>query len=410
MLKPCLRKTGLYLSVTAVLLSPVAAQAGFVEDGTLKLDLRNYYLDRDYEGSTPDAGNWSQAVDLQYFSGYTDTPIEFGIDLSATGAYVFDSEGSDGSLPYDGVNGDSTESYGRAGATLKFRYGKTELTVGDHRPHLPVAWDDTSRVLDTIYEGAVIHSTAIENLELTAGRFWEAVTRESSDKEEFYIYKGQSVNRSDGLDFAGATYAFTKGLKGTYFYGRLNDFYTQQYFALQHMAALDNGMKLKTDLRYFDNESEGKEYEGDLDVDALSSMVTLLSGNHMVALSYQNVDGKRPFPTLNGAIPQPALLHWSSAAFIMPDERSWGIRYGYNFKDMGFPGLKLFARYIKGSDIDIAGGTDETQSERDIYLSYAVQNPSLKGLKFDLRNISIDRSWTDGYEEYRFITTYTHSF
>lgn len=126
MLKPCLRKTGLYLSVTAVLLSPVAAQAGFVEDGTLKLDLRNYYLDRDYDGSSPDAGNWSQAVDLQYFSGYTDTPIEFGIDLSATGAYVFDSEGNDGSLPYDGVNGEETESYGRAGATLKFRYGKTE--------------------------------------------------------------------------------------------------------------------------------------------------------------------------------------------------------------------------------------------------------------------------------------------
>lgn len=410
MLKHYSRKTGIHMAVVAAMLSPLAAQADFVEDSTLKLDLRNFYLDRDYDGDTEDAGNWSQAADLQFSSGYTDTPIQFGFDMSATGAYVLDSEGNDGSLPYDAVDDETTESYGRAGATLKLKYSETELSIGDHRPHLPVAWDDTSRVLDTIYEGAVIHSTDIKNLDFTAGRFWEAVTRDSSDKEEFYIYKGQDEYRSDGLDFAGGTYTLPKGFSGTYYFGRLNDFYDQNYYGLAHQMAFDNGMKLKTDLRYFEYDGQGKEYDGEIDVDVVSTMMTLLSGNHMFALSYQNVTGDRAVPTLNGYIPQPYTVHWSSAAFIMPDEESWGIRYGYDFKDVGLPGMKLFTRYIKGTDIDVGGDTNESQSERDIYLSYEVQNSALKGLKFDLRNISIDRSWTDDYEEYRLITTYTHKF
>ncbi|TCK04799.1 OprD family outer membrane porin [Marinobacterium mangrovicola] len=410
MLKHHSRKTGISLAVAAALLSPLAAQAGFVEDSKIKLDLRNFYLDRNYDGDTPDVGSWSQAADLQFFSGYTDTTIQFGLDMSATGAYIFDSEGNDGSLPYDAEKDDTPDSYGRAGATLKAKYGETELTIGDHRPHLPVAWDDDSRVLDTIYEGAMLHSTAIDNLELTAGRFWEAVTRDSSDKEELYVFRGQDENRSDGLDFFGATYSFPMNIKGTYFFGRLNDFYDQHYYGLEHLAGFENGMKLKTDLRYFDYESEGKEYEGDMDVDVVSTMATLLAGNHMFALSYQNVKGDRPVPTLNGYIPQPYTVHWSSAAFIMPDERSWGVRYGYNFKDLGLPGMKLFTRYIKGTDIDIAGGTDESQSERDIYVSYEMQNAALKGLKFDLRSIAHKRSWADDYDEYRFITTYTFNF
>ncbi len=410
MQKHSLRKTGLHLAVMAALSTPVLAQADLIADSQVKLELRNFLLERDFDGATADVGSWSQAADLQFVSGYTATPIQFGIDASATGAYVFDSTGDDGSLPYDSLAGETAESYGRAGATLKFKYGATELTVGDHRPHLPVAWDDTTRVLDTIYEGAVIRSTAIENLDLTAGRFWQLVGRDSSNKEDLALYRGTSGKRSDGLDFVGGTYTFPKGFKGTYFYGTLNDIYTQQYLALEQTSGLSNGMKLKSEVRYFDNESDGKEYEGDLDVDALGAMVTLLAGNHMAALSVQTIDGDRPFPTLDGYVPQPALLHWTTSPFIMPDEQSWGVRYGYDFKGLGVPGLKVLARYTRGTDIDIAGGTDESHSERNIYLSYEVQEAALKGLKFDLRSISVDRSWADDYEEYRFITTYSVNF
>ena len=400
--------TGLIASSLGLLM-PATAQADFTADSKVKMELKNFYLDRKYIGSTSDVYSWSQGADLQYFSGYTDTAVMLGLDASATGAVTLDSQGNDGSLPYYAADDETADNYGRVGATIKAKYSKTELKVGDYRPHLPIAWDDTSRQLDTIYEGAVLESKEVDKLTFTAGRFWKAVTRESSDKEKLYTYKYSGEGRSDGLDFAGASYQFIKGLNGTYFYGKMNDFYQQQYFGLDYMAPLSDSVKLKTDVRYFTNKDDGKAYAGNIDADAIGAMFTLLSGNHMFAVSYQDLSGDTVFPTPNGAIPQPYLLHWSPTAFIMPDERSYGIRYAYNFKDY-VPGLKLFARYITADDIDIAGGTDETQSERAVYVSYEVQNPAFKGLKFDLRDILNHQSFSDGYEEIRFITTYTREF
>ena len=401
--------TGLLVSAMAGLAATGTAQADFMEDSALKMQLKNYYLDRRYTKNDTEEGNWSQAVDLQFISGYTDTKVKVGLDVNTTDAIVLDSEGNGGSLPLDS-DGEAVDNYGRLGATLKLKYSNTELKIGDYRPHLPVAWEDPSRVLTTIYEGAVLESKEVEGLDLKAGVFWKAVTRNSSDKEEFYVYRGQDENRSDGLYFAGATYGFTKTLSGTYYYGQLKDFYTQNTYALAYKNKFgDTGVSY--DLRYLDYGNDGKAYGGDdMDVDVLSTGLGLAHGNHKLRLSYQSIDGERAVPTLNGYVPQPYTLHWSMAAFIMPDEKSTGIRYGYDFKDLGVPGLSFMSQYIFGKDIDVAGGDDEHQSERDVFLTYAVQDETFKGLAFSARDMWIDRSWTSGFREFRFITTYTRQF
>ncbi|WP_221798158.1 OprD family outer membrane porin [Oceanobacter mangrovi] len=401
--------TGAVLTALTGLTVSNGAAAAFVEDTAVKMELKNYYLDRRYTKNDTTEGNWSQAIDLTVSSGYTDTKVQVALDINTTDAIVFDSEGNDGSLPLD-EDGEAVDNYGRLGATLKLKYSNTLLSIGDYRPHLPVAWDDTSRVLDTIYEGAVIESKEVEGLDLKAGVFWKAVTRNSSDKEKFYVYKGQDENRSDGLYFAGASYNFSKAFSGTYYYGQLKDFYTQNTYALAYKDKFGS-TGVSYDLRYLDYANDGKAYGGDdMDVDVLSTGLSLANGNHKLRLSYQSIDGERAVPTLNGYVPQPYTLHWSSAAFIMPDERSTGIRYGYDFKDVGAPGLSLFTQYIFGKGIDVAGGEHEHQSERDIYLTYAVQNETLKGLSFSARDMWIDRSWTSGFREFRFITTYTRQF
>ncbi|WP_409574278.1 OprD family outer membrane porin, partial [Salmonella enterica] len=77
------------------------------------------------------------------------------MDVDAQYAIRLDSHGDDGSLPMDSSSGRASDNYGRAGATLKMKYSRTELKVGDMRPELPVAWHDPSRQLDTIFQGAV---------------------------------------------------------------------------------------------------------------------------------------------------------------------------------------------------------------------------------------------------------------
>lgn len=396
------------------LFSPLLAQADLVEDSHLKLDLRNFYLHRNFtqeNAPVSSVHSWSQGFDLQFTSGYTDTPLAFGLDANTQYALRLDGSGNDGSLPYSAAERRQADDYSRAGATFKMRYSKTELKIGDHRPQLPIAYDDTSRQLDTIYQGAVVESKELDGLTLTGGRFWSAVTRESGNHEKLYKWGSTDDRDSDGLDFGGATYNITKSLQASYFYGVLHDIYRQHYVGLMHMADLGDGYKLKTDLRYFNNKEDGEALNGKVDNRSYGALFTLLKGSHMFGLSYQRMLGESVFPTMNGYIPNPYLVHWSSLAFVRPGERSWAVRYGYDFAGVGVPGLKLFTRYTKGTQWDRGAGlSDNQESERNIYLTYVLQNGPLKGLSFDLRNINTKQKYGSDYDEYRVATTYTWKF
>ncbi|WP_433766413.1 OprD family outer membrane porin [Pseudomonas putida] len=401
-------------SVLGLTCSPLTAHADVIDDSHFKLDTRNFYLHRNYTNTNAPASevhSWSQGFDAQFTSGYTDTALAIGLDVDAQYAVRLDSSGNDGSLPFSVSQQQTADDYSRAGATLKMRYAKTELKVGDMRPQLPVAFDDTSRQLDTIYQGAVVESKDVDGLTLTGGRFWSAVTRESSNHEKLYKWGTTDNLDSDGLDFGGATYDITKNLQASYFYGVVHDIYQQHYFGLTHMADLGGGYKLKTDLRYFNNNEDGNALDGEIDNRAYGALFTLLKGAHMFGVSYQRMLGDSVFPTLNGYIPQPYLVNWSSLAFIRPDEKSWSARYGYDFVGMGIPGLKFYSRYTKGTNWDRGGNlSDNQESERNLMLSYVIQSGPLQGLALDLRNIDVKQKYGYDYNEYRFATTYTWKF
>ena len=295
-------------SVLGMICSPLAVHADVIDDSHFKVDTRNFYLHRNYTNTNApvsEVHSWSQGFDAQFTSGYTDTALAIGLDVDAQYAVRLDSSGNDGSLPYSVSEQQTADDYSRAGATLKMRYSKTELKVGDLRPQLPVAYDDTSRQLDTIYQGAVVESKEVDGLTLTGGRFWSAATRESSNHEKLYKFGSTDNLDSDGLDFGGATYDISKNLQASYFYGVLHDIYQQHYFGLMHMADLGNGYKLKTDLRYFNNNEDGNALNGEIDNRSYGGLFTLLKGAHMFGLSYQRMLGDSVFPTMNGFIPQP---------------------------------------------------------------------------------------------------------
>jgi len=223
-------------------------QADFVDDSAVSLGLRNLYLDRDFKQNnapTSRLGNWSQAFDFRAISGYTEGPVQFGLDLSAQYAFRLDGgggRGPDGIIPYDRSEGEQANEWGRAALTGKMRFSKTELKVGEHRPKLPVAFFDDSRLMVTTYHGFSVETKEIDNLSLTAGRFTRMSGRESAGSEKMYLFNGPDVRiRSDGLNFGGGTYAFTPALSATYFYGQLEDIYEQHYFGLAHLADLEVG-------------------------------------------------------------------------------------------------------------------------------------------------------------------------
>ncbi|MFK8333202.1 OprD family outer membrane porin [Pseudomonas sp. BJa5] len=393
---------------------PLTGQADIVDDSHLQLSARNLFLDRNF--TNPGApvskvGNWSQGFDLQFQSGYTDTPLALGLDLDGQVGVRLDSTGNDGSLPFSKHQQQTAPEYSRAGATFKLKYQSTELKIGDQRPNYPVASNDPSRLLDTIYQGAVIESRDIERLQLVGGRFWSIVSRESSNHERLYRQGTSDSLDSEGLDFFGATYALTPDLQASYFHGVLNDIYKQDYGGFKHALKFADGYLLKTHIGYFDNRDDGNARSGEVDNRAYFGLLTLEKSGHLIGASYQRMTGDTVFPTLNGYVPQLYLPNWAGLPFIRPDERSWSVRYGYNFAALGVPGLNFFTRYIKGTDIDRGRGlAREQESERDIVLSYVVQSGPLKSLAFDLRNLHTQQHYGNDYNEYRLGTSYTWKF
>lgn len=403
----------------------ISAQADFIDDRQVSLGLRNFYIDRDFkqhDAPKSRVGSWTQGFDFRAISGYTEGTVQFGLDVSGQYAYRLDGGGGRGPdtiIPYDDSKGEQVRDYGRAALTAKVRYSKTELKIGEHRPTLPVAFYDDSRQLITTYHGFMLESREVDKLTLTAGRFTEISSRESSNREKMYLFNGPDIQRrSDGLNFAGATYAFTPSLSATYFYGQLEDIYQQQYLGATHNTDLGNGFGLKTDLRYFDNREDGKALYGDIDNRSYGAMTTLRKGAHAIGVGYQRMLGDSTFPTLNGYAPQPYLVNWSTVAFVKPNESSWQLRYDLDFASYGVPGLKLMTRYMRGTGID-RGNNDldqNVESERNIFLSYVVQSGPLKGVGFEWRNIDVKTRYGNGaasgadYKENRLITSYTFKF
>jgi len=389
------------------------ARADFFQDSQLTLGLRNFYVDRDFKqrnAPLSKVGSWSQGFDLIYRSGYTDGLVQFGLDTYSQFAYRLDGGGGRGPdtvLPYDNGRGKPVRDYGRSGLTAKFKVSKTELRIGEQRPTLPVAYIDDSRQLITTYQGATLESREWDNLTLNAGRFWTIATRESSNTEDIYLFNHSPTQRSDGLDFVGARYAFTPTLSGTYYYGQLDDIYRQHYLALAQTLDLGDDYSLKNDIRYYHNSDQGQALSGRLDNRSLGVMTALRKGPSTFTLGYQRMYGEDAFPLLNGYAPQPYLVNWSVLGFYKAGERSWQARYDHDFAASGIPGLKMMVRYLRGTDIDRGGNlADNVESERNLTVSYVIQSGPLQGVALEMRHIETQALYGARFDENRLIATY----
>lgn len=392
------------------------AEADFAEDSHLTLGLRNFYSNKDFKqhnAPKSQVGSWSQGFDLQFKSGYTDGLVQFGLDASGKFAYRLDGGAGvqDTILPFDHSKGESVRDYGRAGATAKVKVSKTELRVGEHRPTLPVAYTDDSRQLVTTYEGATLQSREWENLTLDAGRFWSITSRESTNREKIFLFGDNPAHRSKGLNFGGGRYDFTPALNATYFYGQLEDIYRQHYLGMSYTLDMGGGYSLKNDVRYYHNRGEGQKLAGDLDNRALGFMTALKKGGNTFTLGYQRMYGDDAFPLFSGYAPQPYLVNWSTVSFFKAGERSWQVRYDYDFAALGVPGLNVMTRYLRGTGAE--RGPDlptDVESERSLVMNYVLQSGPLKGVGLEARNVDVKTRYGADYQENRLLVTYTWKF
>ncbi|MBE7928043.1 OprD family porin [Pseudomonas saudiphocaensis] len=427
------------LAVAFGIFAQQASAAGFIEDSKAKLDLRNFYYDRNDKNTADnrnEASEWGQGFIFNFQSGFTKGTVGFGVDAIGLLGVRLDGGGDGdvtnsrkpGQLFPTESNGKAVNDYSKGGVTAKARISKTELHVGTLLPKLPVVNYNDGRLLPQLFEGGQITSREIDGLTLTAGQLEHTKTRSSTNDVSLRIAGGTADTNK--FYFAGGDYKLTKDLTAQYYYGNLEDFYKQHFLGLVHNYALGGG-NLKTDLRYFDSSSDGKNgsasgraegykssgywaggtanaKHGEVDNRTWSALFTYSHSGHELSAGYQQVEGDSAFPFLNQGDGSTAYLITDRqiGKFLAAGQRTWLAGYGYDFAKLGVPGLKASVVYLSGDNIDSAQG-DRKEWERDFRLDYVLQEGSLKGLGFSWRNASLRGNATTDIDENRLIVSYS---
>lgn len=414
----------MHACVTAVALGagvaasqPLAAAEGLIEGSSATLQARNYYFSRDYSdivgpNKQSKAEEWAQGFILNVQSGYTPGPVGFGLDAIGTLGLKLDSSPdrvNTGLLPL-GSDGKAADNYSRLGVALKAKFSRTELKVGELQPNLPVLAFSDIRLLPPSYQGASLTSSDIPGLTLQAGHLTSTHLRNEGGDEKMIAMLGYQPQRqasSDAFNYAGGDYEFNaKRTRVSLWYGQLQDIYAQRFIGLKHSQPVGGDWVLGANLGYYDANEDGKHLLGNIDNRAFFSLLSARHGGHTFYLGYQGMYGDSAFPRVFANI-SPLGNEVPTYEFASTDERSWQVRYDYDFAALGVPGLTSTVRYLSGDNVDTGKGFEGRDHERDIDLGYTLQSGPLAGLNVRVRNAVARSNYRTDIDENRLILAYT---
>ena len=414
---------------------PVLA-AGFFDDAQANLRLRNLYYDNDFRSGHSAAGSrqteWGQGFIFNARSGYTEGTVGFGLDVQAFYGLKLDSGGKAGdrdssrqpAIIFPRESDDSSvDDFSWAYLNPKVRFSKTEIIYGAHQPRMPIIQASGGSIAPQLFEGTMITSREIDDLTIVAGMFDKSKGRASSDSISMSINAGNPSRRSYGSPnnvdyygtaipgtpqdsnkfwFFGSEYVVDPSLTLRYYYGQMEDFYQQHMIGALTTWSLGDGI-LSGDFRHYDSSGHGKNrsfngqmqgyttsgyYEngrtlGETDNQLTSALLSYKYGSHTIGAGYQYTAGDSDFvwPNQGDGSIAPITSDIQVAKFARAGERTWQVRYGYDFTAMGVPGLNLNMAYLKGSNAKTAKG-DKKEQVKIVSLTYAVPEGPLKGLFF----------------------------
>jgi hypothetical protein len=406
-------KTTFAVAGTCALVFPFTASADFIADSKASVELRNFYFNRDFRNGPPttqrdSAAEWAQGAMLRFESGYTAGTLGLGVD--AVGMLGIKLDGGDGSggtglLPADlgSKNGrGSQDEYSKLELTAKAKASETILKVGSLAFRTPVISSNDTRLVPATFEGALLTSKDIDKLMLQGGKLEQIKFNSSSNYQDFTGNRIGGV--SDDFRFAGGTYSFNKALSTSLYYGNLENVYRQYFGGVVYEIPLAEQQSLKFDLRYSKSTDDGNFRP--LDNRAANGLVSYTLGSSVFTAAYQRMSGDDPFPYIANS--DPYLVNFVQINdFANTQERSWQLRYDYNFAALGLPGLTFMSRYVQGDNALVAGSNPGKEWERNTDIGYVIQSGSLKNVGLKVRNATVRSNFGNDLDETRLILSYT---
>ena len=389
---------------------PSAAWADFLADSKASLELRNFYFNSDFRQSDANQSKreeWAQGFILNYESGFTEGTVGFGVDALGLLGVKLDS-GPDrqntGLLP---VGDDKApDDYSSVGAAAKARISKSTLKVGTLIPSLPTVRPSDSRLVPQTFQGAQLVSREFEGFTFNAGRLNRNKIRNDSSNEVMTV-SGANITgdrETDKFDFGGVSYRWTPALTTSYDYGHLDDNYRQHMVNVLHVLPIGDEQSLRSDIRYARSTSDGTT---NVDNTAVGARFTYSLGGHAFGVALQKMSGETGFPHINGTDSDLVNYVMLSPDYSNPGERSWQLRYDYDFTAMGLPGLSFMTRYLRGGNYELSDGSSAHAWERNTELAYVFQGGPLKNLEVKWRNGTYRSGGDTDIDQNRLILSYT---
>src|SRR5471030_100138 len=392
-------------------LPAVADESGFVDGAKVDLNLRNFFINRNFTNPTKAQGlsqEWTQSFILDAKSGFTQGTVGFGMDV--LGLYSVKLDGGKGSggtqlLPLD-HDGRPADTFGRTNVAFKAKLSQTEVKVGEWMPVLPILRSDDGRSLTQTFRGGQITSKEIDGLTLYGGQFRANSPRNDSSMSDMSM-NGKAAFTSDRFNFEGGEYTFNnkRTMIGVW-NAELKDIYSQQFINLLHTQPIGD-WTLGANIGFFYGKDDGSALAGELDNKTWSGLFSARYGGSTFYVGLQKLTGDSAWMRVNGTSGGTLANDSYNNSYDNAQERSWQLRHDYNFAALGVPGLTLMNRYISGDNVHTATTTDGKEWGRESELGYTVQSGTLKNLNVKWRNSSLRRDFNNNeFDENRLIVSY----
>ncbi|WP_404937620.1 OprD family porin [Pseudomonas sp. JDS08PS003] len=405
-----LRISPLFIAIAATI--PALGQAaeesdnqGFVAGSSLKLNARNYYMNRNRQQQNKDNIEWGQGFLGVFESGYTQGTVGFGIDANAMLGLKLDGGGGTTKssilpLSEDGRH-KAPGSFSTTGATLKMRAFDTELKAGDLFLNNPVIAGGMSRMLPQTFRGVSLTNHSFDGWLIEGGQASFTKPYNQSGHKRIGTSYGalQKGDESLHLNWTGVAWSGVPGLTSSLYASELKDIWNQYYYDLDYTYALNDLVSLNPGLHFYHTQDTGQALLGNIDNNTYSLHFTVGVGSHSITAAYQRVNGNTPFDY----IAQGDSIYLDNSQqysdFNGPNERSWKLKYAYDFAGVGLPGLTSALSYSRG-ELDLtkvdpasrgyaswysADGKNAKHWERDLDLKYVVQGGTAKDLAVRLQ-------------------------
>lgn len=398
-------KTSLLTIALPLALFPLHALAGLISDSHLSLDSRTMYYNNDSRTPGTSQATSKQLGEGLILSGQSGfTPGELGIGVDAIGMLGTKIYGPMGNNTNTGLfpqhSDDSAPSaFGSARIAAKARMSHTLLRAGFQQPDLPVISTNKGRLFPALYRGYTLHSEDIRNLVLDAG-FIDRVQGRNQTHYQLLKSTGKSTGSSSGFSYAGGRYQPMKSLAVSYYYAQLNDFYRQNYLGIRSEHNLGPGV-ITADTRYFLSRSEGNQYGGDADNNAVGGIVSYSLKGNRLGFGYQQLTGSGGFPYLDpgqsvdgistdtsggttGLITDSPLSKFKTA-----HERAWVVRYNLNLARFGARDLSFNSSYVYGYHARVSQKTGfQNEWVRTFGLSYHLPESMVRDMTVSWKNVA----------------------